>query len=159
MLALFVVFAAIATALPLQLPDDATPILEVQAGGVQIYRCAADGQNKTSWVLDHPSATLYRDDGRPFGMHGAGPMWAADDGSSITADGAAPLARVAQPTSVPWLALRVSSHRGTGVLSTARYVERFDTAGGIAPDAAECTSDRIGQMRAVHYSAVYEFFQ
>jgi len=151
--------AATAASLPIPLPDAATPIVAVQAGGVQIYRCANVAAQSAAWTLDHPAATLYREDGSTFGIHGAGPSWTANDGSGIVADGAVPIARVAQAAAVPWLALRVKAHSGSGILGDARYVERFDTAGGTAPSASECTSDRIGQTRAVHYSAVYQFFR
>ena len=141
------------------LPDAATPIASVQAGGVQIYRCAAAVAGTPLWTLDHPVATLYRDDGSVFGSHGAGPMWKAADGSTIVADGNVPITRIVQTGAVPWLALRVTAHTGPGVLADARYVERFDTRGGVAPDASDCTTSTIGAVRAVHYSAVYEFFR
>lgn len=133
MLDTFILAAVTAVSLPIPLTDAATPILTVQAGGVQIYRCTSTAQQPPAWALDRPAATLYREDGSTFGTHGAGPTWTANDGSAIVADGAAPLARLAQPTAVPWLALRVKAHTGSGILADARYVERYDTAGGVAP--------------------------
>jgi hypothetical protein len=77
------------------------------------------------------------------------------------ADGAHPIARIVPSgtPAVPWLALTVVRHTGTGTLAAVRYVERYDTLGGLAPDPATCTPQSVGTFRAVHYSAVYEFFQ
>jgi hypothetical protein len=146
---------------PIALPDAATSVARVEAGGVQIYRCSSSPPATPAWTLDHPAATLYAEDGTIFGMHGAGPSWTASDGSSIAADGAHPIARIVPSgtPAVPWLALTVVRHTGTGTLAAVRYVERYDTLGGLAPDPATCTPQSVGTFRAVHYSAVYEFFQ
>ena len=142
---------------PLPVPADATSIVRVQGGGVQLYRCTAQAIG-AAWVLARPAATLYDGDGATFGEHGAGPSWTARDGSSIVADGKAPLATFSPSTAVPWLVLRVVTHAGSGVFGDARYVERYDTAGGLAPSTG-CTSADVGALHAVHYSAVYEFFR
>ncbi len=139
------------------MPTDATSIVRVQGGGVQIYRCTAQAVG-AGWVLARPAATLDNGDGTAFGEHGAGPSWTARDDSSIVADGKAPLATFSPSTAVPWLVLRIVTHAGSGVLSDARYAERYDTAGGLAPFGG-CTSADVGTLRAVHYSAVYEFFR
>lgn len=159
MLAIPMLVVALAGAPLLTLPDDASSIATVRAGGVQVYRCAASSQTSPMWTLERPAATLYRDDASVFGTHGAGPSWMASDGSAIVADGAKPIARLPQPTAVPWLALRVVAQTGSGILTGARYVERYDTAGGLEPDPKDCTPDRIGTVRAIQYSAIYEFFR
>jgi hypothetical protein len=152
------VVALSAVALPIPAPSSAEVVFALQAGGVQIYRCDAKGAAGPAWVFDHPEAALFRDDGSAFGRHGAGPSWTATDGSSITADGAAQLSRVARPGTVPWLLLKVTTHGGGGALDGITYVERFDTEGG-APPTAGCDSDHDGARQAVHYSAVYAFLK
>lgn len=72
---------------PIALPDAATSVARVEAGGVQIYRCSSSPPATPAWTLDHPAATLYAEDGTIFGMHGAGPSWTASDGSSILPTG------------------------------------------------------------------------
>jgi len=155
----FVPVFLLAIAAPIPLPEPANSILAVQAGGVQIYRCDATASPAPKWVLDHPEAALFRDDGSAFGRHTTGPSWIADDGSRIVGDGAAPITVMKQPDSVPWLLLRITMHSGTGILQDARFVERYDTRGGLAPSAETCDLQHSDQRRAVHYSAVYEFFK
>jgi len=90
--------------------------------------------------------------GTTFGTHTPGPTWTAAEGSSITADGALPLANVKRATGVPALLLTVTSMTGTRVLNGVRYVERADTAGGFAP-RTDCDAVHENLKIAKHYSA------
>jgi hypothetical protein len=143
---------------PAPLPPDAVVVGEAQAGGAQVYRCAVVPDGTFAWTLIGPKALLVGDDGTDFGTHSAGPMWTAVDGSSITADGAHPLEKVARPQSVPALLLRVTGQTGTGVLSGVRFVRRADTEGGLPPPGG-CDAAHTGAVTARHYSAIYTFYK
>jgi hypothetical protein len=139
-------------------PAGAALVREVQAGGAQVYACRAGAGTTFAWTLVGPKAVLINDDGSDFGTHGAGPTWTAVDGSSISADGAHPLARVDRPGSVPALLLAVTSSRGDGLLSGVRFVRRAETQGGSAP-ALGCDAEHLNATTASRYSAVYTFYR
>ncbi len=138
-------------------PAGATVVDEVQAGGAQVYACRENAGSYV-WTLVGPQAVLINDDGSPFGTHSAGPTWSSSDGSSITADGAHPLAKTDRSQSVPALVLRVTSSKGTGVLSSVRFVRRWDTEGGLPPNDG-CDAAHANVTTASHYSAVYTFYR
>lgn len=139
-------------------PPGAVAVREVQAGGAQIYACRATASGPFAWTLVGPKALLINDDGSDFGTHSAGPTWTAADGSSISADGAHPLAKIESAQSIPALVLNVVSSKGQGILSGIRFVRRADTAGGRAP-ATGCDAQHADATTAVHYSAVYTFYR
>jgi hypothetical protein len=139
-------------------PAGAVAIVEVQGGGAQIYACRATAAQTFAWKLVGPKAILVNDDGSDFGTHTAGPSWTAKDGSSIVADGAHPISRVDSSNGVPGLVLRVTSTAGAGILTSARFVVRSDTAGGLPP-ATGCDAAHENTMVARHYSAVYTFYR
>ncbi len=139
-------------------PAGAEMVREVQGGGAQVYSCHATAAGVYGWVLVGPKAVLISGDGTDFGTHGAGPSWTATDGSTITADGAHPLAKVTRAGTVPALLLTVTFSRGNGVLSGVRFVRRADTEGGLPP-ATGCDASHIDVTTASHYSAVYTFYR
>jgi hypothetical protein len=139
-------------------PVGSVAIAEVQGGGAQIYACLATSAQAFAWKLVGPKAVLVNDDGSDFGTHGVGPSWTARDGSSITADGAHPIARIDRPNSVPELLLRATSTSGSGILSDARFVARTDTSGGLPP-VGGCDAAHANAMAARHYSAIYTFYR
>jgi hypothetical protein len=139
-------------------PPGATLVREVQAGGVQIYACRANRAGTLQWTLTGPKALLIDDDGSDFGTHGAGPTWTAADGSSISADGAHPLAKIDRAPNVPALLLAVTAAHGAGVLSGVRFVRRAQTSGGMAP-ATGCDAEHINATTASRYTALYTFYR
>lgn len=139
-------------------PLGATVVREVQGGGVQVYACRPTANGSYPRTLVGPKALLINDDGSTFGMHSAGPTWTADDGSSIKADGAHPLAKVDRPGSVPALLLKVTSSHGSGALSGVRLVRRSDTEAGLPPTTG-CDASHANATVASHYSAVYTFYR
>ncbi len=156
--AIVLLFVAPVQAQPLNPPPGATMIQEVQAGGAQVYACRASATSGFAWTLLGPKAVLVNDDGSDFGTHSAGPKWSANDGSSITADGAHPVSRQARPNAVPGLVLTVTSTTGPGILSGARFVVRSDTAGGLPPSSG-CDAAHENATVASHYSAIYTFYR
>jgi Protein of unknown function (DUF3455) len=149
--------AARAQDVPEQLrpPDGAKLLLEVHAKGDQIYTCKADGAN-FAWTLKAPDAELTDKDGKAFGRHFAGPSWEATDSSRVTGKAAASVPSP-DPTSIPWLLVKVVDHSGDGVLSHASWIQRVNTKGGKAP-ASGCTSATADTEVRVAYAADYRFF-
>lgn len=139
-------------------PAGASPALHAHAEGAQIYKCtAATGAGAATWQLKAPDATLYDATGARSGTHGAGPVWTSSDGSSVRG---AKVAEVAAPVpgAIPWLLLRASSASGAGVLGNVTYVQRLNTAGGVAP-AGGCDKTTVGTEVRVRYTAEYYFYR
>jgi hypothetical protein len=139
----------------LRAPAGAKPIAKFHATGAQIYKCVA-ADNKLTWTLQRPDATLHDASGAAAGTHGAGPTWTAKDGSAIVG------AKVEQapapaPGAVPWLLLRATSTSGAGLFSAVTFVQRVDTQGG-APPASGCDAAHAGAETRANYSADYYFY-
>ncbi len=136
-------------------PSGARQILEVSADGVQIYSCEAK-EGRPAWVFIAPEAALFDSQGRQIGIHGKGPTWTLDDGTAVTGEAAA---KQPAPTkgAIDWLLLRVKSHAGSGASSTAAYIRRVDTKGGVAPTQG-CDATHVGALARMRYSATYQFY-
>jgi hypothetical protein len=140
--------------------------------GVQVYTCTpstggagggaggaggAGGSGATtySWVLKQPDAVLYDSSFAQVGTHGLGPNWTSTDGSVVNG------ARVNGSNvtgAVAWLLLQATSNTGsTGVFSDITYIQRLNTAGGVAPSTG-CDSTTSGTETRIPYSADYYFF-
>ena len=141
-------------------PDGNELAFELFAEGVQIYTCtppAGAAGGPPAWTLKAPEAALVDSHGVSSGRHGGGPTWEAPDGSSVVAAKVGSVA--ADPSSVPWLLLRATSHAGGGGrMADVTYVQRRDTSGGIAP-AEGCSAASLGAMARVPYRAVYCFYR
>ncbi len=126
------------------------------AVGTQNYECKADGKGGWAWTFIAPEADLLNAKKEKVGTHGAGPFWAAPDGSSITG---AVKARSPAPRSadIPWLLLTATSAGKPGKMHTVSSVQRIATQGGVAPDTG-CTAAAAGQMLKQPYTADYVFF-
>jgi hypothetical protein len=146
----------------LAVPAGATIKARTHAVGAQIYTCTASagdadaGATTYAWVLKAPDAKLFDADGVQVGTHGAGPNWTSSDGSVAIG---MKVAGVDAPAagSIQWLLLRVSSTSGAGVFSDATFVQRLNTAGGVAP-ATGCDATSAGTDTPVGYSADYYFY-
>jgi len=148
-------------------PAGTTLKLKLHGWGAQIYACtqtgAADGGADAgaatyAWGPATPSAKLYDDSNTQQGTHSAGPTWTSSDTSSIVG---MRLAAVDAPTagSIQWLLLKVASHAGSGsgVLSDVTYVQRLNTANGVAP-ATGCDAAHVNMTTSSSYSADYYFY-
>lgn len=147
-------------------PTPSDPSLDVEAGhrlafwydavGVQIYVCQADSTGKATWALQAPDAKLFSCGGRIAGTHYAGPTWEAKDGSKVTAT------RVAgyqpDPTAIPELLLKAATHEGSGRMAKVTFIQRLETAGGLAP-ATGCDAEHLGATTRVDYTATYYFYE
>ena len=130
-------------------------LVQVHAKGNQVYTCKSDSAQFT-WTLKAPDAQLFNKNGEPFGKHFTGPSWEASDGSRVTGKA---VANVPSPDadSIPWLLIKVVSHDGSGVLSSATAIQRLNTKGGKAP-ATGCDASHVGQEVPIPYSADYLFY-
>ena len=173
-LALIVLFAVAAFAVPSialaragdnnnspELPTPLCDSVEVPAGnrvsfhayalGVQVYRW-----NGASWTFVEPVATLFLDADyhKKVGVHYLGPTWEHNNGSKVVAarlTGCAP-----EPTAIPWLLLQATSNEGPGIFNSVTYIQRVNTAGGLAPTAPGLS---IGAVAEVPYAAEYYFYR
>ena len=151
---------------PEHLPPAIPAALEVPAGqkltfhatgvGVQIYVWTTNPTNPAlaSWVFSAPHAILLREDHGVVGRHFAGPTWQANDGSAVV--GAKLASVTVDSTAIPWLLLQAASTSGDGIFSNVTYVQRLNTAGGLAPTTPGNTP---GQEVLVPYLAEYYFYQ
>ena len=121
------------------------------AEGVQIYSC-----NGSAWGLVAPRATLYGDNGKVIATHYAGPTWEANDGSKVV--GSRVNGVTVDPTAIPWLLLSASSTTH-GRIGGTTYIQRINTAGGLAPAAGTCTPTNAGAVQEVPYTADYYFWK
>lgn len=132
--------------------------LVAHATGVQKYLCRQDG----TWLFTDPEATLYATTGapNPIGTHfldftTGRPVWQAKDGSYVEA------ARKADASggtgNIKWLLLEAAATGGLDGdrLSATTWVQRLNTAGGLAPGGA-CAP---GERAAVPYAADYLFWR
>ena len=159
-IALFVIAAhrqASAQDIPpvIEAPVDQQLYLQLRAQGQQIYVCKNESA-QFLWALKAPEAQLSDIQGKPFGKHFAGPTWQSNDGSSVTG---AVVAKIESDDAdaIPWLLLNVTGHRGNGILSRAKTIQRINTKGG-RPPGAGCDSDHLNQEVRVPYSADYNFY-
>ena len=133
--------------------------LATHATGVQKYTCQADG----TWLFTDPEAILHQTTGtsKPIGAHFLNfatgrPVWQLQDGSSVEA--ARWAGAPAGAANVSWLLLKsVTTTAGSDGdrLVGATWVQRLNTAGGVAPPGP-CTP---GAATAVPYSADYFFWR
>ncbi|MDO9411354.1 MAG: DUF3455 domain-containing protein [Pseudolabrys sp.] len=129
----------------------ASVIATVNAKGAQVYECKADASGKLAWQFREPVATLLVN-GRTVGWHYAGPGWEFNDGSAVTAK-AAGRAPGATANDIPLLKLAVTSHSGSGQLTSVTAIQRLNTQGGTLEGAC----GTAGALTSVPYSADYTF--
>jgi uncharacterized protein DUF3455 len=140
----------------LQVSDTNKVSFHAYAVGVQIYVATPSPSDPTllSWTFKAPEAVLFDSDGNVVGLHYAGPTWETESGSQVL--GARVAGVTVDTTAIPWLLLSAVSATGPGVLERTSYVQRVNTAGGLAP---RTTPTYAGQEARVPYTAEYYFFR
>ncbi len=134
------------------------------AKGTQNYRCGQQPDGGYGWSFVAPEANLYAgaDERAPAaGTHFAGPSWkSGKDGSTFVGDGAnAQRANAPDPAAaIPWLLVPKKSSEGAGSMATVSFVQRVNTAGGVAPAATTCTATSTTTVQKVPYTATYYFY-
>jgi hypothetical protein len=122
--------------------------------GVLNYECkSADGKASWSFV---PDARLTDRAGKEVGKYYGGPTWELADGSKITGKQLATAPGV--PGAIPLQLVETTPAVGKGALEGVVYIQRLNTAGGVAPPEP-CDATKLGTKRAVPYSADYVFFK
>jgi hypothetical protein len=147
------------------------------ATGTQNYICLPSGSG-FSFILFTPQATLFDDAGDQIITHFSSPnsaesglvrptwehsrdssmVWAkiADNGSYSDSD-------YVKPGAIPWLLLQVIHHqngpKGGDFLSAATYIQRLNTAGGVAPSTGCASLENVGNRAYVPYTADYYFYR
>ncbi len=130
--------------------DGSKPFLTTHASGLQIYACNG------TWTLLRPDALLTDKSGKVIGTHYAGPSWELRDGSIAKARRDAGI-RVDQ-NAIDWLRLAVtavSAGADGDRLTNAKWIQRINTVGGLAP-AGPCAP---GATIGVPYTADYVFWK
>ena len=134
----------------LRVPDGYNRVLQSVGRGVQIYDCV-----DAAWKFREPAAGIFDEGGEIVALHYVGPTWQSiRDGSKVVA---AVQARRDAPNpqrDIPWLLLQATSNAGPGQFANVQYVQRLNTAGGVAPTGACLT----GQSASVPYKATYQFW-
>jgi hypothetical protein len=168
----------------IEVPEGNALFLKGEAHGTQNYICLPSASG-FAWTFFSPQATLFftfRLAGREFSQqiitHFLSPNPAEKGTSRATwqssLDSSAVWARVAQdgsssdpsfvaPGAIPWLLLeQVGRQRGpTGgdILANTTFIQRVNTAGGIAPSTGCSSTANVGATALVPYRADYFFYK
>ena len=106
-------------------------------------------------MLKGPNAVLSDATFAQVGTHGIGPTWTSSDGSMISGAKLAQ-ANTSASGAVALLLLKATSTGGAGVFANITYVQRLNTAGGVA--SGDCGASTVGTETSAAYSADYYFF-
>jgi len=159
----------------LEVPAGNALFLVTSAAGTQNYVCLpGKNKNDVAWRFLGPQATLFG--GEQVATHFlsvnpvegsiARPTWQHSIDTSrvwgrVKSSSADP-AYVA-PGAIPWLLLEAAGTEagptGGGILAQTTFIQRVDTAGGVAP-ADGCSEDEhIGKVALVPYTTDYFFYR
>lgn len=158
----------------LEVPAGHRPFLNVHAVGTQNYICMPAGAG-AAWAFLGPQATVFHKrtqviahylSPNPAEQGAPRATWQhVRDGSSVWA---AALANTSDPTyvapgAIPWLLLQVVGAQGGPAgghkLAGATFIQRINTAGGVAPTAGCALASEIGKRAFVPYTADYVFYR
>ena len=147
-------------------PEAGTVLFHAAATGTQNYECeqTADAGGVYQWVFLGPEANLYDCNAALLGQHLASdagptaPEWITVNDSYVIAKKLSQFVPDGGAGSVPWLLLQETSTGGTGIIAMTQQVNRLNTDGGNAPDAAACDVGNTGTVSKEPYSADYYFY-
>lgn len=159
----------------LEVPAGHRAFLVAHAVGTQNYVCVPAG-NGVAWTLFGPQATLFDDAAdqvmthflsanpdqngtpRPSWQHSrdTSTVWGAAIQTSVDPNYVAPGA-------IPWLLLQVvgaqDGPNGGDALTRTTYIQRVNTAGGVAPSTGCRTKNDLGNRVLVPYTTDYVFYE
>ena len=126
----------------------------------QDYKCLASGDSYV-WTLIGPSATLTNPDRYPNDVvtHDAvsyGPGFTPEWNLQGSFVGGRSIANSPVDGTIPQLLLQSVSNT-PGPFENVNYIQRLDTAGGVAP-SDPCNADNVEAFEGVPYSAHYYFY-
>ena len=179
-LALFAPAARADAVTPPPVPDDIKvdpafhAFLVGNATGSQNYVCLPAGTG-FAWSLFTPEATLFKDEDRQLITHfnspnpdeanAIRPTW--QDSRDTSTVWASPVkastdeAFVAR-NAIPWVLLKVTGARtgpdGGDALTSTKFIQRLNTAGGVAPATGCASAADVGARAFVPYTADYFFY-
>jgi hypothetical protein len=148
----------------LQVPEGNKVSFHAYAAGVQIYVATPSTTSPSgfAWTFHAPEAVLYDGDGNIVGIHYAfagptRPAWETASGSRVVGIRTVPPVSV-NSDSIPWLILSADPNNtiGPGVLERTTYIQRVNTAGGLAPASPPT---QLGEEARVPYTAEYFFYR
>ena len=127
-----------------------------RAVGTQNYRCSAKAAGGVEWTFTGPEADLFNAKGDKVGSHGAGPHWAAPDGSKVTGSikARSPGTTAAD---IPWLLLATQSAGSLGKMAKVSSIQRINTQSGVAPSAGCDSTADDGKTARQAYVSDYVF--
>ncbi len=147
------------------------PFLVGHAFGTQNYVCLPSG-NEFKFKLFTPQATLFDDDGKQIATHFFSPdpddplgtiraTWqdsrdtSAVWGKVVPGDNA-----TVDPAAIDWLRVTATANQGgpSSVLARTTFIQRVNTAGGLAPSDGCSSAADVGKTAFVPYSADYIFY-
>jgi uncharacterized protein DUF3455 len=135
-------------------PGDSRLAFYYDAVGVQIYGCRATVTGY-AWTFQAPEASLFDRHGQLVIKHYGGPTWeSVSDHSSVVAKKLAEFS--ARESAIPELLLQATQHDGKGLMDDVSYIQRLDTAGGLAPTTG-CDRAHVNATARVGYTATYFF--
>jgi hypothetical protein len=160
---------------PLEVPAGNQVFLKGHAVGTQNYICLP-ADSSVAWTFFGPQATLFNDKDRPIITHFLSPnpdergtaraTWQhSRDTSTVWAMA---IASSSDPTfvetgAIPWLLLPIVGAEpgptGGDRLTRTTFIQRLNTAGGVAPSTGCARSTDIGQRALVPYTADYFFYK
>lgn len=162
----------------LEVEDGYSPFLVAHAVGTQNYACVPTATG-IAWKQFAPQATLFRQvrdelrqqltthflSANPDEYGVARPTWQdSSDSSRVWGKLNQSSLDVAfvQPGAIAWLLLDVvgaeAGPTGGGYLAKAKFIQRVNTVGGIAPSTG-CDASTIGAIALVPYEADYVFYR
>lgn len=159
----------------LEVPSGNTAYLIGHARGTQNYLCLPKGAG-FAWTLFGPQATLFDDGGNQQITHFLSanpdengtprPTWQhSGDTSAAWAVAIEPSTdpNFVAPGAIPWLLLQaVGNEYGTSLghkLTYTTYIQRVNTAGGLAPADGCSVATDVGRKALVPYTADYVFYR
>jgi hypothetical protein len=161
----------------LEVPHGNRAFLISHAAGTQNYVCLPSG-SLFAWSLFTPQATLFDDDDRQLITHFFSvnpsdgvvrPAWQhSRDTSRVWVSLVDQATNATDPAFVPpgviaWLLLRMAGVEegptGGRFLADTTYIQRVNTAGGVAPATGCSQASEVGKRALVPYEADYVFYK
>jgi hypothetical protein len=159
----------------LQVTDGSIAFLVGHAVGTQNYVCVPTSSGHM-WTFFGPQATLFDDNGDQITTHflspnpdeNGAPRATWQHSGDTSAAWAAAIANSTDPSfvapgAIPWLLLRVvGTEYGPALgatLTATTFIQRVNTAGGLAPDTGCKSAKDTGKKALVPYTADYVFYR
>ena len=155
----------------IDVPEEAVLFLVGHGFGTQNYVCLPSGAG-VAFALFTPEATLFNDRSQQLTTHFFSPnpqekgtiraTWEHSFDTSMVW-GAVTRQVVVREDSIPWLRVDVkgaaAGPTGGRTLTPAKFIQRINTVGGLAPSTGCSSAADVGAKAFVPYSADYLFYK